>query len=99
LVGREKKKSIARYLTLFNTSEGMKSAPSMATLLRADQILQQSKGKTSFQRIEGWKDVSIVEADQVFIQALTFETKKKSCGRTNAMLNQIGCTRGQFLRV
>ncbi len=87
LVGSEKKNSIARDLALFNTSDKMNFAPSMATLLWADQILQQSKGKASFQWIEGWKEVSKVEVDHVFFQALTFEIKKKSCGRADPVLS------------
>lgn len=54
---------------------------------KKNSIARESKGKASFQRIEGWKEVSKVEVDHVFFQALTFEIKKKSCGRADPILS------------
>ena len=68
LQGSEKKNSMARDLAFFTTSVGIKGTPSIANLLREDQMLQVSKGKTSFQRIDVWKVVPRVEVDHCFIQ-------------------------------
>lgn len=51
LCGREKKNSMAKAFAFFRTSKERKVIPSMATLLRVDQMLQHRIGKISFQRI------------------------------------------------
>jgi hypothetical protein len=98
LWGREKKNSMAKALALLSISWCTKLAPSIATLLLEDQMHQQKIGKTSFHRMEEWKDVTKLELDHFFNHPFKFKLEKNFEGRDELMFSHKRLTKEQSQR-